>query len=116
MRIESIKHLKPSTAGPRLLIKTDNGAEIEATQMYTFSNGWTLMLMENYSIDGQNMLLVNRDREISLSNGKPEFTLKPIECPDCIEAKKAAYSDATTPGFFRPYCSKHDPQRGPASA
>jgi hypothetical protein len=31
-------------------------------------------------------------------------------CQDCIEAKKAAWSDATTPGFFRPYCPKHAPE------
>jgi len=35
-----------------------------------------------------------------------------VTCPDCIKAKKAAYSDATTPGFFRPYCERHDPLRG----
>jgi NTP pyrophosphatase (non-canonical NTP hydrolase) len=27
--------------------------------------------------------------------------------PDCDEAAKHAYSDATTPGFFEPKCSKH---------
>lgn len=79
MRIAEIKHLEPSIGGPRVLIVTDDKRGIEATQMYTFSNGWTLMLMENYSIDGQNMILVNRDREISLSNGKQEFTLKPAQ-------------------------------------
>ena len=28
-------------------------------------------------------------------------------CPDCDEAAKLAYSDATTPGFFYPRCRKH---------
>lgn len=28
-------------------------------------------------------------------------------CKDCDEAAKHAYSDATTPGFFSPKCSKH---------
>jgi hypothetical protein len=28
-------------------------------------------------------------------------------CPDCDEAAKHAYSDATTPGFFSPKCAKH---------
>lgn len=31
----------------------------------------------------------------------------PKFCPDCAEAMKIAYSDATTPGFFSPYCPKH---------
>lgn len=36
--------------------------------------------------------------------------MKPTErapCPDCDEAARQAYSDATTPGFFSPYCEKH---------
>jgi hypothetical protein len=33
-------------------------------------------------------------------------------CPDCDEAAKHAYSDATTPGFFSPFCSKHRPSTG----
>lgn len=28
-------------------------------------------------------------------------------CPECDTAAKRAYSDATTPGFFSPKCSKH---------
>lgn len=28
-------------------------------------------------------------------------------CPGCREAKRRAYSDATTPGFFHDKCSKH---------
>jgi hypothetical protein len=32
-------------------------------------------------------------------------------CPDCDEAAKHAYSDATTPGFFSPICSTHQQQR-----
>jgi hypothetical protein len=39
-------------------------------------------------------------------------------CPDCIEAKKHAYSDATTAGFFFTECPKHrghrEPQEDPA--
>ena len=31
----------------------------------------------------------------------------PDPCPDCAEAARHAYSDATTPGFFSPRCSKH---------
>jgi len=31
----------------------------------------------------------------------------PKGCPDCNEAAKHAYSDATTAGFFSPKCSKH---------
>lgn len=38
---------------------------------------------------------------------------EPQPCPDCVEAKKLAYSDATTPGFFKPYCPKHAPQKEP---
>jgi hypothetical protein len=34
-------------------------------------------------------------------------------CPDCDAAKRHAWSDATTPGFFRPFCLKHDPERQP---
>jgi hypothetical protein len=30
-------------------------------------------------------------------------------CEDCKAAKRHAYSDATTPGFFSPYCEKHKP-------
>jgi 5'-deoxynucleotidase YfbR-like HD superfamily hydrolase len=30
-------------------------------------------------------------------------------CQDCIEARRLAYSDATTAGFFAPYCEKHNP-------
>jgi hypothetical protein len=33
-----------------------------------------------------------------------------LNCPDCQAAKRHAYSDATTPGFFFTECSKH---RGP---
>jgi hypothetical protein len=28
-------------------------------------------------------------------------------CPDCVAARKHAYSDATTPGFFYTACDKH---------
>ena len=38
-------------------------------------------------------------------------------CADCNEAAKHAYSDATTPGFFSPKCSKHrdaSPEPAPA--
>lgn len=30
-----------------------------------------------------------------------------LRCPDCEEAARHAYSDATTPGFFNPKCPKH---------
>lgn len=30
-----------------------------------------------------------------------------VRCPDCDEAAKHAYSDATTPGFFYSKCAKH---------
>lgn len=30
-----------------------------------------------------------------------------LRCPDCDEAARHAYSDATTPGFFNPKCPKH---------
>lgn len=33
----------------------------------------------------------------------------PRECPDCLDAQRLAYSDATTPGFLEPFCSKHKP-------
>ena len=29
------------------------------------------------------------------------------KCPDCESAVKHAYSDATTPGFFSPKCTRH---------
>ncbi len=29
------------------------------------------------------------------------------DCPDCQAAKRHAYSDATTPGFFFTQCDKH---------
>lgn len=35
---------------------------------------------------------------------------KEKECQDCVEARKHANSDATTPGFFSPFCMKHDPE------
>lgn len=31
-----------------------------------------------------------------------------MSCPDCHEAAKLAYSDATTPGFFSPLCDRHE--------
>jgi len=31
------------------------------------------------------------------------------DCPDCIAAKKLAWSDFTTPGFFHATCEKHRP-------
>jgi hypothetical protein len=40
---------------------------------------------------------------------KIDAIISDAECPDCIAARKHAYSDATTPGFFSPYCSKHAP-------
>lgn len=40
----------------------------------------------------------------------PEIVKANKECPDCCEAKRHAYSDATTPGLFKPYCSKHVPK------
>ena len=30
-----------------------------------------------------------------------------MDCPDCDDAAKLAYSDATTPGFFSAKCPKH---------
>lgn len=39
---------------------------------------------------------------------------RPESCPDCDAAKEHAGSDATTPGFFRPYCEKHDPEKARA--
>lgn len=33
-------------------------------------------------------------------------------CPDCDEARRHAYSDATTPGFFYPRCEKHREREG----
>ena len=32
-------------------------------------------------------------------------------CPDCAEAKRHSYSDATTPGFFYDRCLKHRAQK-----
>jgi len=32
---------------------------------------------------------------------------KPETCPDCDKAKRHAYSDAATPGFFYTECEKH---------
>lgn len=37
---------------------------------------------------------------------------EPEECPDCRDAKRHAYSDATTPGFFYMTCSKHRSMEG----
>lgn len=34
-------------------------------------------------------------------------------CEDCEKAKQLAWSDATTPGFFRPYCQRHAPKEQP---
>lgn len=34
-------------------------------------------------------------------------TKQPELCPDCADAARLAYSDATTPGFFNPKCAKH---------
>lgn len=36
-----------------------------------------------------------------------DAAFNPYECPDCCEAMKHAYSDATTPGFFYDRCEKH---------
>ena len=35
------------------------------------------------------------------------FVKQAERCADCDEAARFAYSDATTPGFFSPKCSKH---------
>lgn len=32
------------------------------------------------------------------------------ECEDCRKAKRLAWSDMTTPGFFHPYCERHAPK------
>lgn len=44
------------------------------------------------------------ERERQARNAEPVKA-----CEHCIAAAKHAYSDATTPGFFRPYCATHDP-------
>lgn len=36
----------------------------------------------------------------------------PANCPDCQEAKRHAYSDATTPGFFYTECERHRKREG----
>ena len=36
---------------------------------------------------------------------------QPEPCEDCIKARRHAYSDVTTPGFFRPCCLEHDLER-----
>ena len=82
MRLIAIKALERSIGGPRwqLTIKQDAVTSFvcDAIQLYTFGNGWTLFLLENFSIDSTNMILANRDGEVSLApSTKPPFTLKP---------------------------------------
>jgi hypothetical protein len=36
-----------------------------------------------------------------------------VPCADCEAAAKAAYSDATTPGFFHDKCTKHRKDKAP---
>jgi hypothetical protein len=43
----------------------------------------------------------------SLPRALPDLAAQIAACPDCIAAKKHAYSDATTPGFFYTECEKH---------
>ncbi len=45
----------------------------------------------------------------SESNGQAGALGWAEQCEDCQKAKKHAYSDATTPGFFYPFCMKHCP-------
>jgi hypothetical protein len=78
VRITAIKPLERSVGGPRMFLAFDGGPyTCEATQLYTFANGLTLFLLENYSVDESNMLLADRDGHVHLAVGKPEFTLKP---------------------------------------
>lgn len=121
MRITAIKRLERAemtSAKPILELTIDEVRGIENVQvrvihMHTFENGWALFLIDGLAAIEANMILADRDGAISISQGQPEFTLKPQECADCIAAKKTAYSDATTSGFFRPYCSKHAPKEKP---
>lgn len=45
-----------------------------------------------------------RLHQIHSSNPVPD-----VNCADCRAAMAHAYSDATTPGFFSPFCDKHRP-------
>ena len=59
--------------------------------------------------EGQNALysqipaVINRLLELDAQ----DQPFNPYDCPDCREAMKHAYSDATTPGFFYDRCEKH---------
>jgi hypothetical protein len=82
MRVIALKPLERSLGGPRwkLTVQQDSVTSFacDATQLYTFQNGWTLFLLENFLLDRANMILVNRDGDVSLSDAiKPPFTLKP---------------------------------------
>lgn len=52
-------------------------------------------------------------RKIELQRAALEAATAKQPCPDCAEAARLAYSEAATPGFFNPKCSKHQTTKQP---
>lgn len=49
----------------------------------------------------------------ALARAQQPLQVSEADCLDCQAAKRHAYSDATTPGFFYAQCDKHRAQQPP---
>jgi hypothetical protein len=69
---------------------------------------WQFQAQHEYEAAGEFLAAQRRAGcEMDLSGGLDQNVME--QCEDCRAAKKHAYSDATTPGFFYPFCMKHCP-------
>jgi hypothetical protein len=110
----------PGASGPRVLVEMRSRQFIWKTQQAERS----FMQLPKAS-----QIVETRDGFLSFKLFTPEEETKyrkpgAIEatltltrvCADCREAKRHAYSDATTPGFFYDRCEKHRKPSLPVSA
>lgn len=116
MRITAIKRLERSQIGNAALELTIDevrgiaNVQVQVIQLHTFDNGWTLFLVDASASNFEaNMILANRDGEVNITIGQPEFTLKPQPQAQCRYCKQPIGSQ------HRPSCS-HQGIVGPQRA